>query len=92
MKTSPYASMAEVALDDVMKASAEMNRWIDKSPYDMGLENSPFYMRFKDTFYGYYEKNPGKGLRFSNAMTAWTLSTSHLPLVLYMRTILTVVP
>jgi hypothetical protein len=92
MKTSPYASMAGVALDDIMKASAEMDTWIDKSPYDMGSENSPFYKRFKDTFYGYYEKNPGKGLRFSNAMTAWTLSTSQLPLAFCMGTILTVVP
>jgi hypothetical protein len=78
MKTSLYASMAGAALDDVMKASAEMNSWIDESPYETGLENSPFFKRFHDTFYGYYEKNPEKGLRFSNAMTAWTLSTSCL--------------
>jgi hypothetical protein len=66
--------MAEASLDDVMKASSEMDNWIEESPYEMGLENSPFFKRFNETFYGYYEKNPEKGLRFSNAMTAWTLS------------------
>jgi hypothetical protein len=74
LKTSEYAAIVDVLLDDCFKATSDMDAWVEESPHKMGLENSAFYKRFGTTFYGYYDVNPDKAERFSKAMKAWTLS------------------
>jgi hypothetical protein len=76
LKTSVYASMAEAALDDFFKAASEMDNWIEKSPYEMSTNNSPFFERFEQSFYANVEDDAYKSRRFSKAMTAWSLSMS----------------
>jgi hypothetical protein len=68
--------MTEAALDDYFKTASEMDNWIEKSPYEMSCENSPFAERFGKTFYANVEKTKYKPERFSNAMKGASLSMS----------------
>ncbi|KAI8930833.1 hypothetical protein NX059_011854 [Plenodomus lindquistii] len=74
LRTSGFTAMAEVALDDCFKGAAETNVMFESSPKSvLAKDNSPFHTRFGKTFYGYYDENQEKGLRFSKAMSGWTL-------------------
>ncbi|OAL45663.1 S-adenosyl-L-methionine-dependent methyltransferase [Pyrenochaeta sp. DS3sAY3a] len=69
---SVFSAMCEASLDDFFKASAEMNGWVEGSPFEMGAENSPFVKRFGVSFYREMEVK-WKALRFSKAMDGWSL-------------------
>ncbi|KAL6707288.1 hypothetical protein ACN47E_004276 [Coniothyrium glycines] len=81
LRTSPFTAMAETALDDCFKATSDTNIWLERSPCSMGVADSPFHTRFDDSFYGYYTKNPGKGVRFSKAMIGWSIVDDSFPVL-----------
>lgn len=70
LKTSVFAAMCDMVLDDAFKAAPEVHTWVAKAPHaeSMGKEDSPFYQRFGKTFYDFNDTVPGKAARFSNAM------------------------
>jgi hypothetical protein len=62
----------------MFKAASELSTQIDRSSYVSNNENSAFCARFELPAYAYYEQNPQKGARFTQAMVAWSQCESVL--------------
>ncbi|KAF2844003.1 S-adenosyl-L-methionine-dependent methyltransferase [Plenodomus tracheiphilus IPT5] len=74
LRTSSFTAMVDAVLDDCYKGASEMDTAFRTTPGStLREDNSPFYCRFKRTFYDYYDEHSEKGLRFSKAMSAWSL-------------------
>jgi deoxyribodipyrimidine photolyase-like uncharacterized protein len=71
LSTDLFRNMAALQLETFLKASSDMDQWIDASPYDSSVKDSPFYRQFKKDFYKYHDDDPEKGKIFSDAMRSW---------------------
>lgn len=74
LKTDLYRTMAEEQLNVCFKATSDMDEWIEASPYDSSVKDSPFYRQFKMDFYKYHSDDEERGKRFSDAMRSWGTS------------------
>jgi hypothetical protein len=74
LKTDLYRTMAEEQLNVCFKATSDMDEWIEASPYDSSVKDSPFYRQFKKDFYKYHSEDEERGKRFSDAMRSWGTS------------------
>jgi hypothetical protein len=74
LKTDLYRTIAEEQLHVCFKAISDIDDWIEASPYDLSVKNSPFYRKFKKDFYKYYSEDEERGKRFSDAMRSWGTS------------------
>jgi hypothetical protein len=74
LKTDLYRTMAEEQLHVCFKATSDMDDWIEASPYNSSVKDSPFYRQFKKDFYKYHSEDEERGKRFSDAMRSWGTS------------------
>jgi hypothetical protein len=51
LKTDLYRTMAEEQLHVCLKATSDMDDWIEASSYNPSVKNSPCYRQFKKDFY-----------------------------------------
>jgi hypothetical protein len=65
-------------MDEMFKAASETAALLKRSPHKSDMINSPFYTRFGDSMYEYYEENLRKGKRFATAMSSWSQCESNL--------------
>jgi hypothetical protein len=74
LKTDLYRTMAEEQLNVCFKATSGMDDWIEASPYNSSVKDSPFTRQFKKDFYEYHSEDKERGKRFSDAMRSWGTS------------------
>ncbi|KAK7189280.1 O-methyltransferase [Paraphaeosphaeria sporulosa] len=70
--------MTDVPFSGIFKAASKLDTSIDAPPYTPGLEKCGFHTNFGKTFYGHLEANPERALKFSKAMSGWSLVTLFL--------------
>lgn len=68
-----FHAMADMQMDDMIKATSETSTMITSSPIAADHENhSAFHQRFGIPMYLYLEQHPEKAKRFAQAMSSWS--------------------
>lgn len=77
-RDSEYHALGDMQLDDIFKASSELSTLVAQSPHSSSATESAFHQRFGAPVYQYYDQNPAKGKRFTQAMSSWAKGEFHV--------------
>ncbi|KAK4462846.1 O-methyltransferase-domain-containing protein [Cladorrhinum samala] len=72
-RDADFHAMADMQMDDMIKATSETSTMITSSPLAADHQNhSAFHQRFGIPLYLYLEQHPYKAKRFAQAMSSWS--------------------
>ncbi|KAH9905662.1 putative O-methyltransferase [Xylariomycetidae sp. FL2044] len=72
VRDAEWHALGDMKLDDMFKASSQLSAAISRSPNASDANRSAFQHCFGMPIYQYYEQDPERGKRFSQAMSSWS--------------------